>query len=106
MSQIFNVKTKGPIMSRPSEPKISRVTLSAIIHATENPDKIISAIRRLDGHVILSNLERRTARGHYGNPIQVVRVQIRAQRDAETFFTDLWRKLSSVDKSRLLERLG
>jgi len=85
-------------------PRIAKVTLSAIVHATEDPDKIVFAMHGV-GPDAEARPERRRASGHYGNEIQTVRLLISNRSRAEGFVIYFWRRLSLVDQTEMIDNL-
>jgi RNA binding exosome subunit len=85
-------------------PKIAKVTVSAIVHATEDPDKIMSAMQGIDSQTE-GRMERRKASGHYGNEIQTVRLNISNKSRAESFFDHFWKRLSLLDRTEMIDNL-
>ena len=86
-------------------PKIARVTVSAIIHATEDQGKVISAMHGL-GPEAEARPERRRATGYYGNEIQTVRLLISNRSRAESFLMHFWRRLSLIDQIDMINNLS
>ncbi len=86
-------------------PKIAKVTVSAIVHATEDPDKIISAMHGI-GSEAEGRLERRRASGHYGNEIQTLRLLILNRSRTENFLNNLWGRLSLIDRTEMIDNLS
>jgi RNA binding exosome subunit len=86
-------------------PKIANVRVSAIIHATEDPDKVISAMQRL-GPEAEVRPERWRASGHYGNEIKTVHIAISNRSRAETFLSHFWRSLSLIDQKEIIDHIS
>src|SRR2546425_10605997 len=86
-------------------PRIAKVTLSAIVHAAEDPDKIVLAMHGV-GPDAEARPERRRASGHYGNEIQTVRLLISDRSRAESFVIYFWRRLSLVDQTEMIDNLS
>jgi RNA binding exosome subunit len=85
-------------------PKIAKVTVSAIVHATEDPDKIVSAMQGIDPQTD-ARLERRKASGHYGNEIQTARLTISNRSRTEDFLVRFWGRLALVDRREIIDNL-
>ncbi len=79
--------------------------ISAIVHATENPEKVIYAMRQAcPQELFQSKPDRRGLKGHYGNEISTVTLSLRG-RPAGLFFSHLSRILPSGDRETLLNDL-
>lgn len=79
--------------------------LSAIVHATEDVDRVLQALSRVfpDGSVP-SRVETRRLHGHYGNEIRTVVLSVRGA-TASRLLEHLWRGLSSIDRVSILDAL-
>ena len=79
--------------------------ISAIVHATEDVDRVLQALRRVfPDESIPSKAETRRFHGHYGNEIQMVDVSIRGS-SARSFLEYMWKSLPSVDRASVLHAL-
>jgi RNA binding exosome subunit len=79
--------------------------ISAIVHATEDVDRVIQALSHVFPEGSLpSKAETRKFHGHYGNEIRMVDWSIRAA-PARSFLEHLWRKLASHDRASILDAL-
>lgn len=94
------------ITMRSTMPPVSRVTISVIVHATENLERILSAIQNLAPQTELPRMDRLSATGHYGNEIQTARFQILRRLRAQDFLSTLWSRLSAFDRSAVLDQLS
>jgi RNA binding exosome subunit len=86
-------------------PRIAKVKVSAIVHATEDPDKVISAMQGIvpeEG----GRMERRRASGHYGNEIQTVHMLISNRSRAENFMRHFWGRLSLIDRTEMIDNIS
>ena len=86
--------------------KVSRVDVSVIVHATENPDRIISALHTLAPGTDLGKMTRNSATGHYGNPIQILQFRLSHQSRPEQFLAHFWPKMSDLERKTILDQLG
>lgn len=79
--------------------------LSAIVHATEDVDRVLQALRCVfpDGS-IPSKVETRRLHGHYGNEIRMVDLSVRGA-TASRLLEHLWKSLSSLDRVLILDAL-
>ncbi len=76
--------------------------ISAIVHATEDPGKVIYAMRQACSQELFqSKLDRRGLKGHYGNEISIVTMSLRG-RPAALLFSHLWETFPSRDRETLL----
>lgn len=79
--------------------------ISAIVHATEDVDRVLQALSRLFPEGSLpSKAEIRRLDGHYGNEIRIVDLSIRGA-PARSFLRYLWKCLPSFDRASILEAL-
>src|SRR5437870_11885784 len=85
-------------------PRIAKVTLSAIVHATEDSDKIVFAMQVV-GPDAEARPEKRRASGHYGNEIQTVRLPISNRSRAEGFVVYCRRRLSFEADTELMDNV-
>jgi len=79
--------------------------ISAIVHATEDADRVLQALSRVFPEGSLpSNTETRRFNGHYGNEIRIVDLSIRGA-TARSFLKYLWKGLGSFDRALILDTL-
>ena len=79
--------------------------ISAIVHATEDVDRVLRALSRVFPEGSLpSKAETRKFDGHYGNDIRIVDLSIRGP-PARSFLKYLWKSLPSFDRASILEAL-
>ncbi len=79
--------------------------ISAIVHATEDVDRVLQALSRLFPESSLpSKTETRRFNGHYGNEIRIVDLSIRGV-TARSFLKYLWKGLASFDRALILDTL-
>lgn len=82
------------------------VQITAICHATEDPDKIVKAIAQvLSPASLRMQSEKRTVKGHFGNPITAFS-SIARSKEIGALLDELYTKLRPRDQTRLLEELG
>src|SRR2546429_9733208 len=80
--------------------------ISAIVHATEDVDRVLQALSRVFPEGALpSKAETRRFHGHYGNEIRTVELSIRGA-PARSFLDHLWKSLPSFDRASILGALG
>ncbi len=88
-----------------SPAKVFSVKLSAIAHATENPEKVAEAIRNLClGETSMGSTMNR-AKGHHGNEIVTLVFTIRNAKVAESFFQNIWNGFSLLDRTEVCSSL-
>ena len=80
--------------------------ISAIVHATEDVDRVLQALSRvfLEG-AFPSKVEAPRFHGHYGNEIRMVNLSVRGG-PARSFLEHLWKSLPSFDRASVLDALG
>jgi len=83
--------------------RIRAIELSAISHATEDLEKVYSALRNVASEEIARRawISRQYLKGHHGNPIVTLMMKIRGTDLMESFVQRLTSRLSDGDK-RLL----
>ena len=87
-------------------PTVDSIQITAISHATEDPDKISKAIAQvLSSTSSRMRSEKRTVKGHFGNPITTLLSNARGK-DIDGLLDELYEKLGPRDQTRLLEELG
>src|SRR5437867_5665825 len=75
--------------------------ISTIIHATEDPEKVATAIRNLSlGEMPVGSTVNR-AKGHHGNEIVTMGFTIRNAKNVEGFLRNIWNGLSHLDRTEL-----
>lgn len=83
-------------MSSPAKPISLR--LSAIVHATEDSEKVIRTMRNVcqlgnSAHPVITR-----AKGHHGNQITTLVSHVKNARAAEECLRDIWSRLNELDK--------
>jgi len=88
---------------RRGEPKVVEVEISANCHATEDEDKVLSALKNLVSPNIRSaiHVEELSFTGYYGNPIKRFVIKIRGE-EAEEVARYVLSSLGDVDREILL----
>lgn len=86
-------------------PTVDSIQVTAISHATEDPDKIAKAIAQVLLSASRMRSEKRTVKGHFGNPITTFLTNARGK-DTDGLLYELYGKLGPRDQTRLLEELG
>lgn len=79
--------------------------ISAIVHATEDLQRVLQALSRLFPDASLpSKAETRKFNGHFGNEIRIVNLSIRSA-TARSFLKYLWSSMVSFDRASVLDAL-
>lgn len=85
--------------------KVVSAKISAIVHATEDVDRVLLALSRVfPGGSLPSRAETRRFHGHYGNEIRMVDLSIRGA-TAHSLLEYVWRSLPSFDRASILNDL-
>ncbi len=82
---------------------ISSIGIRAIVHATEEVEKVKKAIQNIasgDAEVVETRMQ-----GHFGNPIVIIHSSIKGKKRCEEFLKSLKEGLSQEDYQRLKKEL-
>ena len=80
--------------------------ISTIIHATEDPERVATAIRNLSlGEMAVGSTVNR-AKGHHGNEIVTMVFTIRNAKNVEGFLRNIWNGLSQLDRTEVHSSLS
>jgi RNA binding exosome subunit len=87
--------------------EVLSVELSLLVHATEDQDKVLTAVRNLfpPEHTKEITVSRKNLQGEYGNPISVFEAKIEDAAVVEGFLRNVGQNLPQVEKESLLEGL-
>jgi RNA binding exosome subunit len=85
--------------------EVASARVSAIVHATEDAERVHQALIRLFPNGFLS-FKRETRRfyGHYGNEIHMIDLSIRGGL-ANSLLAHVWKSLASFDRASVLSEL-
>jgi RNA binding exosome subunit len=85
--------------------EVASARVSAIVHATEDAERVHQALIRLFPNGFLSS-KRETRRfyGHYGNEIHMIDLSIRGGL-ANSLLAHVWKSLASFDRALVLSEL-
>lgn len=89
-----------------NERVVNKVTITTLVHATEDETKVSKSIQTLfpkDANV--PPFTRATLKGYFGDPITTIKVQVKNRRPASDLFDNLLKHLSSLDVTDLIEGL-
>ncbi len=78
------------------------VSVSTIVHATEDQGKVIRAILAVCPVGSQKELEVIRMKGHYGNEIALCKITTTGVKTAEKFLAFTWRRLASNDRKEIL----
>ncbi len=81
------------------------VRVSSIAHATEDSNKVLSAIFNVCPSGFSKHFETAKAKGHFGNEIKIFRLKNRGVSQAESFLRSVLGRLSQGDRLVLREEL-
>lgn len=85
--------------------QVASVQISAIVHATEDPEKVMLALSGVCGQELFQpRIDKKVLRGHFGNEIITITLSVR-DRLAESFIASLWNKLPMVDRETIIDEL-
>ncbi len=86
-----------------SKPQVAYVDLRTSVHATEDLDKVQTAIRNILPTELLSLIvfKKTSLTGYHGNPITLVETKIKERRIAQAVFEKLAQNLPVLDKDIL-----
>ena len=87
---------------------VSSIEVRSFAHATEDPDKVMEATKRIFPTDSLEEVEfRRTSlKGHYGNPITLFEAKIKEEKTIKGLIDNLFPRISAVDKESVLREIG
>ena len=83
--------------------KIERILISAVVHSTEDPNKVGEAISLLFPFEF--KIDVYEAKGYYGNPIKYLEVKISKKQEIKEFWNYFIKLLDEKDKNYLLDTL-
>jgi len=85
---------------------IKAVEISVFSHATEDTDKVKSAVRRfLPDSLKGQEFETVKLSGHYNDPILILTLNVKNKKDATEIVDKTFQKLSSLDQQTILDDL-
>lgn len=81
---------------------VERITASAVVYSTESEEKVLQALKNLfpfEPQVEVTNV-----RGHYGNPIQLLKSEVTKKREVKELWSFLMSRLGE-QKNALLNTI-
>jgi len=86
-----------------SKPPIAYIDLRVFQHATENPEKVQTAVKNLLTEELTENLifQKTTLEGHHGNPITLFTARLTDKKNMPQALKKIADHLSSIDKEEL-----
>jgi RNA binding exosome subunit len=84
---------------------VEKIEINALIHATEDGEKVEKAVSSLIPGEMHSILRIRSLSGHYGNPIRLLTASVKPRERLGYFLKSLVAGLGSNDKALLLREL-
>ena len=94
------------IMASDDHLRINSVSLSAIAHSTEDPEKVWKALLNVSPREKFSSTtEESKFKGHYGNDIRFLKLLSRHSH-AEELFGSIWSRLDETDQESILDSIG
>ena len=82
---------------------VAYIDIRFFVHATENLDKVVEAVRRLLPSDYRDDVlfKKDSLRGHYGNPITLFETRIKGKEIIKAFVENLSSRLDNLDKETL-----
>jgi RNA binding exosome subunit len=82
---------------------IAYIDLRAFAHATEDPDKVLNAIRNIIPTELIDTVifKKSNLTGHHGNPITLLETRIKEKNTTQLIFEKISSGLSILDKEQL-----
>jgi RNA binding exosome subunit len=95
------LRNSGAVLS--SRIPVGYVDIRVFIHATEDGDKVLNAVRNVLPSELIDVVafKKTNLTGHYGNPIILFETQIKEKSAAQAVFDKLFLGLSTLDKEVL-----
>jgi RNA binding exosome subunit len=96
------------VPSKPSKPPIGYVNIRVFAHATEDPERVISAVRNtLPEELGKSAVFKKTGlTGHHGNPIMLVEVDLSDRQTLMGVLEKIGNSLTALDKETLSQEIS
>jgi RNA binding exosome subunit len=85
--------------------QVTSAQISAIVHATEDPEKVTLALNRVCSQELFQpRVANKVLKGHFGNEITTITMHLRNGL-AESFVASLWNKLPVEDRKTMIDEL-
>ena len=94
--------------SKPSKPPIGYVNIRVFAHATEDPERVMSAVR----NALPEELGKRAVfkktglNGHHGNPIMLIEVELSDRQTLMGVLEKIGNSLTALDKETLSQEIS
>jgi RNA binding exosome subunit len=91
-----------------SKAPVGYIDLRVFAHATEDPDKVLTAVRNMLPPELVENITfgRANLTGHHGNPIVLLEARIKERKMVQAVFAKLCSSLSMLDKELLATEIS
>lgn len=86
--------------------KIVSIKVTAFVHATEDLEKVLVAVRSISPAVTLAVTTKKRAKGHHGNEIMILDYSTKNAKQGEHFLSDVLSRLTTMDRTELLSDLS
>jgi RNA binding exosome subunit len=96
------------VPSKPSKPPIGYVNIRVFAHATEDPERVMSAVpNTLPEELGKSAVFKKTGlTGHHGNPIMLIELELSDRQTLMGVLEKLGNSLTALDKETLSQEIG
>ncbi|MFQ5758783.1 MAG: RNA-binding domain-containing protein [Candidatus Bathyarchaeia archaeon] len=90
-----------------SQTHVAYIDVRFSVHATEDPDKVIKAVRQVLPADYADDVvfKKKTLRGHYRNPITLFETRIKKKEIVKALLTNVFSNLKEPDRESLLEEI-
>ncbi len=83
-------------------PRIEKLSLQVLCHATEDQNKVLKAVRNVLGDVAdKASISSETLKGHYGDPVTIMRIYLLDEKACEEVFLRILSSLSGFEREEL-----
>jgi RNA binding exosome subunit len=91
----------------PSKAPVGYIDFRIFAHATEDTDKIMTAVRNVLPSELVDKVvfTMTSLTGHHGNSITLVEARVKERKAVQALFAELCKRLSILDKQRLSDEI-
>ena len=84
-------------------PRVERIVIQVLCHATEDPKKILKAVENVVGSEAAKTLSMssETLKGYYGDPVTLMKVFLLDEKTCEKVFLRILSSLSDIERDEL-----